>query len=363
MPYKRQHSSGQVTIEYILLLLVIVLIVKFVASPMGKIFAQWTRFLVGPYASGQGYYGCLMEKGLLPGGPLRGESCPNIDLDFDLAAFGGTLPPGTLPPGTLPPGTLPPGTPPPGTPPPGTPPPGTPPPGTPPPGTPPPGTPPGSPNGPNGPNKSGDKSGNKSVTGNKNSKDSSSSGNQGSGQSSSEGSSSGSSNAAGGDSSGGDKEAYGLDNGAFGSAGKGKKRRKKRFRKRGSGSGDDDQQFSFQRSKSKRRGYRGRRRFRTKRSRGILGQRFLQEERQEERPPSFVLAEGSITGKTHSSGGESQGKGLKLKTGEKNSSGKVDDSMEPTDYGKFLKYLFFVAIIIAVIVLIGSQIVEFQNAD
>ena len=90
MPQKRQQVSGQVTMEYILLLLIIILIVKFVASPMGKVFAQWTRFLVGPHnAAGQGYYGCLMEKGLLPGGPLRGESCPNLNLNFKIAAFSG----------------------------------------------------------------------------------------------------------------------------------------------------------------------------------------------------------------------------------------------------------------------------------
>ena len=339
MPQKRQQVSGQVTIEYILLLLIIILIVKFVASPMGKVFAQWTRFLVGPHNSaGQGYYGCLMEKGLLPGGPLRGESCPNLNLNFNIAAFsGGGYGGGSYGGGGGYGGG-------------------------------------GSYGGGGGSGSStegggsedgsggNEDSGNKSVTGNKNSKDSSSSGNKRSGQQSSSSSSGSLSATAGsGSSSGGDEEAYGLDNGAFGSAGQSrKKKRRKRFRNRGQSS-EDDQEFSFQTSNNNKRGYRGRRRFRKKRFKGILGQRFFQGEKQEERASSFVLAKGSISGKTHSSDGEDRG--LKLKTGEKNSSEKVDDKIEEIDYGKFLKYLFFVAIIIAIVVLIGSQILEFQNAD
>ena len=102
-------------------------------------------------------------------------------------------------------------------------------------------------------------------------------------------------------------------------------------------------------------------RIRVKRSKGFLGSQFYEEEA-EERPTSFLVTQNSIS-KDPSSGEGDQNKGLKINKGRETSSKKIEEEIKEMDFGKFLKYFFFIAIIIAVIVLIGSQILEFQNAD
>lgn len=102
---------------------------------------------------------------------------------------------------------------------------------------------------------------------------------------------------------------------------------------------------------------------RVKRSKGFLGSRMYDEEVEEERPLAFVVSQNTTSNKNPSSGGGDQGEGLKLNKDIKNKAVKVDEEIKEVDYGKFLKYFFLIAMIIAVIVLIGSQIVEFQNAD
>ena len=58
------HSQkGQATVEYILLAVVVIIIGKFVVSPMGQVLQEWATKMLGP----KGYYACLMEHGLIPG--------------------------------------------------------------------------------------------------------------------------------------------------------------------------------------------------------------------------------------------------------------------------------------------------------
>ncbi|MGI9549398.1 MAG: hypothetical protein ACR2M7_05460 [Bdellovibrionales bacterium] len=60
---KHLSSSGQATVEYILLLVIVVLLARFVLSPLGEGVKQYSGALVGP----GGYYSCLMEHGGVPG--------------------------------------------------------------------------------------------------------------------------------------------------------------------------------------------------------------------------------------------------------------------------------------------------------
>ena len=100
--------------------------------------------------------------------------------------------------------------------------------------------------------------------------------------------------------------------------------------------------------------------FRVKRSRGVLGEQFMEaEETAEKRPSAFPLAQNTVVDQVS---GEEKSSEIKLKK-EQDTTKKMDDELESADYGKFLKYFFFVAVIIAVIVLIGSQLLEFQNRD
>ena len=62
---KRAFSSksGQATIEYLLLVAVVVLLARLILTPLGEGLRQFSGALVGP----DGYYACLMENGLIPG--------------------------------------------------------------------------------------------------------------------------------------------------------------------------------------------------------------------------------------------------------------------------------------------------------
>ena len=56
-------KKGQATVEYLLLAVVVITIGKAVVSPMGKNLQEWASKMLGP----NGYYACLMEYGLIPG--------------------------------------------------------------------------------------------------------------------------------------------------------------------------------------------------------------------------------------------------------------------------------------------------------
>ncbi len=55
-------KSGQATIEYILLLVIVIFLARFILTPLGEGLRRFSGALVGP----GGYYSCLMENGLLP---------------------------------------------------------------------------------------------------------------------------------------------------------------------------------------------------------------------------------------------------------------------------------------------------------
>ena len=60
---KKLGTAGQATTEYILILVVVIALFKFIGGPLVENLTSWGFKLVGP----GGYYSCLMENGLLPG--------------------------------------------------------------------------------------------------------------------------------------------------------------------------------------------------------------------------------------------------------------------------------------------------------
>ena len=64
---KKIYKSGQATVEYLLLAVTIIIIARVILSPLGKGLTQYSQYLLGPYNEEHaGYYGCLMQNGLLP---------------------------------------------------------------------------------------------------------------------------------------------------------------------------------------------------------------------------------------------------------------------------------------------------------
>ena len=68
----QMQRAGQATVEYVLLLVVILLLGKVVVSPLGDGLKQWSYGLIGP----RGYYACLMERAYLPGFTHDNEQNP-----------------------------------------------------------------------------------------------------------------------------------------------------------------------------------------------------------------------------------------------------------------------------------------------
>ena len=62
-------SRGQATVEYLLLIVVVVAIASGIGRPLGKSLSAFSGAMVGP----NGYYACLTEKGLLPGSDCNGQ--------------------------------------------------------------------------------------------------------------------------------------------------------------------------------------------------------------------------------------------------------------------------------------------------
>ena len=70
------HSKkGQATVEYLLLAVVIIVIGKVVVSPMGKTLQAWATKMLGP----KGYYACLMEYGQIPG--KKGKKLESLGIE------------------------------------------------------------------------------------------------------------------------------------------------------------------------------------------------------------------------------------------------------------------------------------------
>ena len=62
---KNLKSRGQATVEYLLLIVVVIAIATGIGGPLGRHLAKFSGALLGP----DGYYACLTEKGKLPGTP------------------------------------------------------------------------------------------------------------------------------------------------------------------------------------------------------------------------------------------------------------------------------------------------------
>ena len=74
---KNLESRGQATVEYLLLIVVVIAIATGIGGPLGRHLSDFVGALLGP----DGYYACLTEKGKLPGTPeCSGEG---INLAFN----------------------------------------------------------------------------------------------------------------------------------------------------------------------------------------------------------------------------------------------------------------------------------------
>ena len=86
-----KKNQGQATVEYLLLIVVVITLALSIGTPLGNWIGEQSRVLLGP----DGYYGCLMEHGALPKGS-KAASCKiasvdplNISLNGGGGPFGG----------------------------------------------------------------------------------------------------------------------------------------------------------------------------------------------------------------------------------------------------------------------------------
>ncbi len=70
-------ESGQATVEYLLLLVVVIVIARFILTPLGKGLAEFSGALLGP----DGYYYCLMTNGLVPSFEIITDKATGKKLD------------------------------------------------------------------------------------------------------------------------------------------------------------------------------------------------------------------------------------------------------------------------------------------
>ena len=97
---------------------------------------------------------------------------------------------------------------------------------------------------------------------------------------------------------------------------------------------------------------------------GYLGRMIIEDEDEErEKPPPIFQAQaaGAKTG-GESSASQKKKDRLQVKRPEGGESGEIGD-VKPLTFGAYMKWLFIAVFLIAVILVIGSQILEFQNAD
>ena len=308
-------KRGQATVEYLLLAVVVITIGKAVVSPMGKNLQEWASKMLGP----NGYYACLMEHGLIPGKAWKehGIDCKahKVSARGDLKNIGG------------------------------------------------------------GGGSGGGSGGSSSTDG-------------------------------GGDDSAGSDGASGEDEGEKDSEKKGRKKRGPSASDTGDGSGSegfsegsgdegavgDSSRFPFAKAgkKSQKTRMSARRKARKKArkkggmkdvklkeaadsrsggpegetGRGYLGRlpADFEEDESDGPPPIFQSQAGA--GKKQGDEGASMKKKnrMQVKTLPSGKQGEIGD-LEPISFGKYMKWLLIAVMLIAVILVIGSQILEFQNAD
>ena len=308
-------KKGQATVEYLLLTVVIITIGKVIVSPMGKSLQEWATKMLGP----GGYYACMLEHGLIPGKQWTnsGISCGAYkvaaldDLGNLSGGGGGSLSGGSSSSDS---GSS------------------------------------GGDGSSGGESDSGEDSGSKDKKGGRKKRGPSSNSGDGSGDSFTEGSGSEDPNQANSDKFPGLKSGKKNKN----SRNKAKRRARKKRPKRGGlkdvkiksdgdSSGDGEGEMGV----------------------GYLGERFSIEYEDEEadKPPPVFQAQGSVskTGEETSAAQKKKNRMQAKKLGE-GKGGDIKD-LEPLSFGNYMKWLFIALLVITVVLVIGSQLLEFQNAD
>ena len=300
--------------EYLLLAVVIIVIGKVVVSPMGKALQEWATKMLGP----KGYYACLMEYGLIPG--KRWESLGIECGAYKVAAVGDleSLEGGS---GLMSGG--------------------------------------GSSSGSSGGDSSSGE-GDSSEEGGSSEEDSDSkdkSDRKKRGPSSNSGDGSGDSFTEG---SGTDPNAFSGRFPALQSKNKntssGKNPKRKRRKKRPKRSGPKDVTLKADTNSSDGGSW--------ETGEGYLGRISIEfEDEEQDKPPPVFEAQGSAsqTGAETPAAQKQKNRVQVNKLGE-GKKGNITD-MKPLTLGGYMKWLFIAVLVIAVVLVIGSQILEFQNAD
>ncbi len=328
---KLSKSRGQATMEYILLIAVVVAIFV-VFKKYGEGLMGFSARMVGP----DGYYGCLLKKGQLPGNPCGSQNLdPQALFDQHVSGALSSYDSSQQGPGSRSG----------------------------------PGSQPGSLNG--GPNSSTDSGENAFSSANSSSAGNNSRNRRSHRHKIGKARSLSSKSKVGGEGSGGstDGESASSDDGSFAGSSsfpaissdekrraKRKKKRKKRSRAR---RGDGNIAGGFKKKKKQRRASA---RFPVARGEGYLGDQFYEEDMEEREDKGF---KGGTTSQKKGSDGIEEKQDKQLISDKKASA--TNQGLKDDEYGfkfnKFLKYLVIAAMIIAVIIVVFSQIMEYQSRD
>ena len=93
---------------------------------------------------------------------------------------------------------------------------------------------------------------------------------------------------------------------------------------------------------------------------GVLGQQYYQQEEQEKEPR---FKSSSVAKKSRSGAQEEESKGAAIKNEKVKDKADLEDEDKGLNFGGFLKYLIIAIMIIALIVVVFSQVMEYQNKD
>ena len=348
-----KNSTAQATVEYLLLIVVVIALATGIGGPLGIYLKKFSGALLGP----QGYYACLTERGLLPGDPQVPSQCSRqaqlamgaLNQIQTGSGFGGGSGGGSVNNG---------------------------------------GGNSGNNGGNNGSNNGGNNNGSNSAdnkwNNNNDSNDNdsaSSSGNEDNSEnrfkdskSSKDKNQNASRHKAGLSGQEGEGSLSVSGGGAFSGdssnspssflapnsfSGKGKKKKKKRGRSfsggRGLGSKEEGGAFN-----NKRQGYK-RLRFRAQTAQGYLGEAYLSEEEAEQDKP--VFKEAQISGGSGGSFAGDTKKNPLIPDRKPNQKKDLDTKVKGMNFSAFLKYFVIIALILVVLVVIFSQVMEYQSRE
>ena len=305
-----KSKAGQATVEYLLLAVVVLVIARLILTPLGQGLAQYSQSIMGPYEnSSAGYYGCLMENGFLPGFEQlteQGSSGVSINCAIPKAQAISHL---SISTDTINGGVS---------------------------------------------NVTGNSSNNGSDSNNSSSdKDKSSADKNASNRVGGKGgSSSGGSNTSSENSSIGDT---GAGSSSLTRVSKKKKKRKKKKARKSISLGGDDNEFSKPKQSKK-----AKTKVSFQRGEGVLGETYDFEE-EEKKPRAPVFASKKSDKKFEGSDAERKTAALKAGGGPSSDSTQNDDG--GIDFSRFLKFFIIAGIIVAILIVLFSQVMEFQSRD